>query len=686
MRWIRPATTPLHAALAGALSLGLVASAHSPQTPHEPPRQEHPIFRTATSGVMVDVVVRDGTGRPIMGLTQDDFEVLEDGVSQRIIGFAEMRAGSQLPDQSTGSSAAANLRRAGRVEAVDASSFVAVVFHQLSPQSRAMAVKAARSRIDNLATNEHLGLFVVDLNLAILSGFTRNTRELHAALDRVLRTPPPGASPAGGVAEAEGPAGRYLSRESEQAAEMRARLASGLEGPQQAAVQAASLADVVGWLARFSGRKAVILFSEGLAVSPRLESVVDRARSENVAFYTIYARGLETGRPWPPPSREIDARELTASSRTAPSSWSRSFPEMDPTSGLGPLARNTGGFLAGATNDLTAALSAIDADRRAFYLLAYVSSNEVLDGSTRSIEVRVKRPALSVRARHGYIAADPATDDRASFERPVLQALRRVPPPREFEVAIRGYRTPRPGETDLISVVVEVPGGTVEFRRDSARRRYTGELAVVTRILKDEDTVASQSQLYELTGDLSQLDQFSKRPLTYLRTATLGPGTYTLQAAVQDRTANRYSVAESTMTVTKGDDPALVAGDLIVVRNLTETKRRSDQQKANPLAWRGAVITPHLHGGAGAPRNGRLMLAIPLVVARGPVTGRLALARQGQPVAEIPVSPGKPERNGRLLSVMEFPVRDLPPGRYQVTLTLSAGGHVTQRDTTVILP
>ena len=82
---------------------------------------------------------------------------------------------------------------------------------------------------------------------------------------------------------------------------------------------------------------------------------------------------------------------------------------MDPTSGLGPLADRTGGVHVSDTNDLTRGLSAVTADRRAFYVLAYSSRREKGDDAARHLEVRVKRHGVSVRARSGVVAAGPAT-------------------------------------------------------------------------------------------------------------------------------------------------------------------------------------------------------------------------------------------------------------------------------------
>src|SRR5687768_2206850 len=42
--------------------------------------------------VNVDVVVTDKSGKPVAGLTVDDFEILEDGKRQKITNFDEIRA------------------------------------------------------------------------------------------------------------------------------------------------------------------------------------------------------------------------------------------------------------------------------------------------------------------------------------------------------------------------------------------------------------------------------------------------------------------------------------------------------------------------------------------------------------------------------------------------------------------
>lgn len=45
---------------------------------------QRPVFRSSAAAVAVDVAVRNRAGRPVTGLTTDDFELLDNGVVQRI--------------------------------------------------------------------------------------------------------------------------------------------------------------------------------------------------------------------------------------------------------------------------------------------------------------------------------------------------------------------------------------------------------------------------------------------------------------------------------------------------------------------------------------------------------------------------------------------------------------------------
>ena len=146
-----------------------VAAAAAQQTP------DLPVFRTSTAAVTVDVIVRDSKGYPVLALTRDDFEVLEDGAPQRLISFEAVAPGPAVTrpgDQPA---------LIGKSAGAPAQSIVAIVFHRLPHQSRVMAADAVRSMVSALPQHEYAGLFVMDLTLRPLSPFTRNVRHLEGA-------------------------------------------------------------------------------------------------------------------------------------------------------------------------------------------------------------------------------------------------------------------------------------------------------------------------------------------------------------------------------------------------------------------------------------------------------------------------------------------------------------------------
>ena len=96
--------TPLRAVLGG--SLGIVAATTLvAQTPSQP--QDFPTFRGGVQLIDVDVVVTGGDGKPVRGLTQDDFEIVEDNRPQQIRTFSVVDSGRIA----AGSSGATSRRR-----------------------------------------------------------------------------------------------------------------------------------------------------------------------------------------------------------------------------------------------------------------------------------------------------------------------------------------------------------------------------------------------------------------------------------------------------------------------------------------------------------------------------------------------------------------------------------------------
>jgi VWFA-related protein len=117
-----------------------------------------------------------------------------------------------------------------------------------------------------------------------------------------------------------------------------------------------------------------------------LAELTDTARRANVAFYTIDPRGLQAG---PDISTNLTTDEFWANARIS-------------TDSLRVLANETGGFCTCDKNDYTKALQQIDNEMSDYYLLGYVSSNPDPLKVLRRIEIRVKRQGLKLEYNPTY--------------------------------------------------------------------------------------------------------------------------------------------------------------------------------------------------------------------------------------------------------------------------------------------
>jgi hypothetical protein len=86
------------------------------------------------------------------------------------------------------------------------------------------------------------------------------------------------------------------------------------------------------------------------------------------------------------------------------------------------LATQTGGFTIARPRELAAGLTQIFRETGSYYLLGYEPANRA-DSKFRTLEVRVHRPDLLVRARNGYFPRPPDKGRRANDKPPAALAV-----------------------------------------------------------------------------------------------------------------------------------------------------------------------------------------------------------------------------------------------------------------------
>ena len=551
--------------LACLLATGALAQAPDAQAP--------PTFPAQAELVVVDVVVTGGDGGPVPGLRREDFTVSEDGTPQEVVSFEEVDAAGR-PAGVVSAQPRPRVSVNTGLPAMSSRSFVLVLDEVHMTAVGAHRAKAAVAEFLRFGPRE--GDTVMLLSTAGGSWWMTRTEEgkeeLNAVLKRLKGPYQVNDTPdritdweamriwedrdpitleqvrrrfetyvTGKQREAEGVPVRGIDRLTEGEKmwvpddEIRGR---AQDAYQQAVVRnrttLSALARVLDGLGGVRGRKTVILLSEGFIRDPRLEGydgVIRAAQRTNTAVYFVDVRGLS-------------AMPLTATAQFGPMLPAEDVSslitqELVSSEGADTIANNTGGFPIKNTNDLERGLRRIAQEARRYYLLGYSPTNARPDGKWRRIGVRVKGPALEVRARKGYFApgnGKKGGDRGLGAWRPGLQQA--VDSPYEFDgiplrITHHVFGEKAPGKARAL-VTAEVDVRRLAFEENGGRSVDTLEfLLVVTHRETGEFQRRDESLDLKLSPDVRA--SMERSWLRKSQEFELLPGGYLAKLVVRDK-------------------------------------------------------------------------------------------------------------------------------------------------------
>jgi VWFA-related protein len=174
---------------------------------------------------------------------------------------------------------------------------------------------------------------------------------------------------------------------------------------------------------------------------------------------------------------------------------------------LKTLADNTDGLAVVDTNDLDKGFQRIVDDMTSYYLLGYYSTNTKLDGKIRKIKVRVKRNGVDVRARRSYRAPTEEEIERGAAQ---MSAAAAAAPASAVQAALNSIGSSRSGVPLRTAVSYATLGG-------GTRRARVWALAELDPgLLRGEEWVSGgEVDVLLQSGDGTKIDQ---------RTGTLAAG------------------------------------------------------------------------------------------------------------------------------------------------------------------
>lgn len=520
-------------------------------TTAETPPQKPPVFASGTVVVPIDVRVIDNNGRPVTDLQQDDFTLLEDGAPQAIRHFERHEfvaapapaAGTKPANRESPFGVAPQNGRVflfvlgrGRLQepsrALDA--LQVFVRQQLLPQDH-VAVFAYNRATDFTTDHELVAAFIerfkrshyqidmevglaIESSMAAIYGSRALPKSLQTKIDNMFigagtlayRQVGEGESPsakrtAQDVAKATDQLQRQEDQKQRQAlSDMAARdLGVGTVGALPPgswssmdevssqtfttlglddfmANTAQSLQDLgncyaaIEYLRHLEGEKHLVFVTQYGVNLPRVEDDMDLTRAANdarVVIDTFQTGGLEgqQGGVWTDQSRQTFAFKA-----------------------LRVIAEQTGG-VSSITEKGLVAVSRINDVSRVTYLLGYYPSSARLDGSYRKIQVKVRRPGVTVLYRRGYYARpDIGAFDRRSFitkdRLMAVAGFRRVIDDIKVKLDASVEKTPTGHEV--------VAKGTIDTSRlffDLTEGRHLGSLDLLVVCFNDKDEMIGQN-------------------------------------------------------------------------------------------------------------------------------------------------------------------------------------------------
>jgi len=716
------------------LAAALVAPAPG-QDPSKPARQDEKVA-VGTVEVLLDVVVKDKRGRAVTDLSAADFEVFEDGAKQGVESFRLITRNSagESPKGAPAAPAAA-LAQATATPAKPAStqnpdvgvSVVALVFDRLSQDSRKRAHDAAMSYVGgDSGLNSFVGVFAINLSVNTVQNYTTDiglvkkaiekagmmasssfesktvgSGSAIAAAQRDAAVQAAAAAAQSGGAEAASAGATAGAAAVEQTFEaMRARTDEtfeALQRDQQGYATTNGLMAIVNSMSRLPGRKAVLFFSEGVAIPPNVQqhfrSVVNAANRANVSVYAVDAAGLRAESGLQAAREEINARSrrrMDTLDRTMNNSGpltqglerNEDLLNYSPESGLSQLAQQTGGAFIGGANDIASKLKEIDEDLRTYYLLTYSPTNQNYDGKFRNISVKVKRSGVEALARRGYYAVPPTgSSPMFYYEAPPLALLSGSARSKDFPLLVNSLNFPEAGRVGRIAVEVEVPTGAFTFTPDNEKKVYGSDFSIVVLIRdQSKQVVEKLSHHYGLVGPLKSLDSVKKGKILFYREASLPPGKYEVDAVAYDALSAKASVNRCGLEIPAAGENDLRLSSVMIIQRAEQVKEKTDSpfQVGDQL-----MVYPNL--GEPVRKSAKQMgFYFNIYTAKGSAEApnlTLEVLQNNKSVAKVPLKLGAPDAKGRIQYASALPLDSLNPGTYELKISVSDAKGAVSRST-----
>ena len=551
-------------------------SSPAPAAPGAPANAPGTVLKVTTHLVLVDVVVTDSSGQPISGLKASDFDVRENGKSQKIAGF-----GFQQPAQTAAASAYkptvlppgifTNLRR---IDGAIGPPTILLVDALNTPfKDQAYLRQQLVKYLAKIEPRRNVAIYTLGTRLRLIQDFTSDPDLLQAALKKVtgqnsmfnaekqdFEDEFPGLDPDSSDQSIAQMSQQLKEFEDEQEAFQR---------DVQVRLTLEAMKELAHNVAGYPGRKNLVWLSGSfpLTVFPdessnnpfnNQRSYGDDLRNtaaifsaSQIAVYPVDARGL------------VASFLPDASQRGASLAGRRGGPNAIRTiqqastalqtshDTMNELATQTGGHAFYNRNDIDHAIALSVAEGSTYYTLAYYPEDQTPNGRFRKIEVKIDRKGVQTHYRKGYFAVDTQITDERLARAEFVKALAPDAPITTAVPFIVRVTAPAKEQKE-VSVDFSVLPRAITFEPEGELQH--AELEFVTRIFDTKGKVVGETQAATITADLKPetYKAVMVHGLRYHQAMSLPPGKYVLKMGVRDHQSNLIGTLAAKLEVPPG--------------------------------------------------------------------------------------------------------------------------------------
>jgi VWFA-related protein len=577
---------------------------------------QEPTFTSNANLVVIDVNVKDRSGKVIPDLRKGDFTVLEDGKPQQIsvFEFQKLEGDANLPPVPATKPVEAGSAPAPRRAEITAPvgkpapvirfqdrRLVAMLFDFSTmgiPEQSRVQVAAQKFIREQLKPADLVAIMTASTGpLKMVQDFTSDRDRL---VEVVKQFQIGEASELAGVA---GNGGDNTTGEDTGTAFNADETEFNIFNTDK---QLATLESAAKLLAAFPEKKALIYFSSGISKSgfdnqASLEAAVNAAKRSNVAFYPIDARGLVASAPAGDASAAA-SRGTSSLTGTQMQSQRDTFNDSQET--LSTLAFDTGGKLFVDDNDLALGMEKARDDITSYYIIGYYSTDIKLDGKYRRVQVKLNADIQAkLDYRSGYFGQKEfgkftATDK----ENQLQQALMLGDPLTDLSLSaeIDYFRLAR--DRYFVPFSVKIPGSEIALAK--SRGNEQTEFDFIGQVRDDHTKLVSvvrdgiKIKLAQQTAA-----QLSSRPIAYDTGFTLPPGTYNLKFLARENETGKMGTYETKFTIPDlaPDRPTLKMSSVVWSNQrqplsdvLASAENKKKLIESDPLVLEGQKLVPSI--------------------------------------------------------------------------------------------